>query len=107
MSRIYVELLLVVRVDEPKCALVNGITDLGNQSFKALYSHPRGSYAHQFTNVICRGSACLQQNFVKRLWQQMNERKFGGRANTYLLMTAEGVLPGRESKESNATLFKK
>ena len=107
MSRIYVELLLVVRVDEPKCALVNGITDLGNQSFKALYSHPRGSYAHQFTNVICRGSAYFQQAFVEWLWQQMNEWKFRGNTNTNLLMTAERVLPSRETKESDATLFEK
>ena len=107
MSRIYVELLLVVRVDEPKCALANGITDLGNQSFKVLYSHARSSYAHQFTNVICRGSACLQQNFVKRLWQQMNEWKFGGKPNAYLLMASKWVLPGRKTKESYAVLFKK
>ena len=101
------KLLLVVWVDKPKGALTNGITDFGNQSFKALYGHPRGSYAHQFANVTCRSSACLQQVFVERLWQQMDERKFGGKANAYLLMTAEWVLPSRKTKESNAVLFEK
>ena len=92
-------------VDEPKGALANGITDLGNQSFKALYSHPRDSYAHQFANITCRGSACLQQVFVEWLWQQMNERKFGGQTNAYLLMASKWVLPGRKTKESDAILF--
>ena len=101
------KLLFVVWVDEPKSALANDITNLGNQSFKALYSHPRDSYAHQFVNVTCSGSACLQQDFVKRLWQQMDERKLRDKANAYLLMTAERVLPGREAKESNAILFEK
>ena len=35
----------------------------------------------------------------------MNERKFGGRTNAYLLMTAKWVLPGRKTKESDAILF--
>jgi hypothetical protein len=96
-----------VWVDEPKGALADGITDLGNQSFKALHSHPRDSYAHQFANVTCSGSACLQQDFVERLWQQMDERKLRDKANAYLLMTAESVLPGWETKESNAILFEK
>jgi hypothetical protein len=39
VAGIHVELLLVVWVDEPKGALANGITDFGNQSFEALYSH--------------------------------------------------------------------
>ena len=99
------ELLLVVWVDEPKGALANCITDLGNQLLKALYSHPRGSYAHQFVDVTCRGSACLQQDFVERLWQQMNERQFGGQTNAYLLMTAKWVLPSRKTKESDTILF--
>lgn len=99
------ELLLVVWVDEPKGALANGITGLGNQLLKALYSHPRGSYAHQFVDITCRGSACLQQDFVERLWQQMNERQFGGQTNAYLLMASKWVLPGRKTKESDAILF--
>ncbi len=101
------ELLLVVWIDEPKSALANGITDFGNQSFKALDGHPRVSYAHQLANVTCRGSACLQQVFVERFGQQMDERKFGGKANAYLLMTAERVLPSRKTEENNAVLFEK
>ena len=101
------ELLLVVWVDEPKGALANVITDFGNQSFKALDGHPRVSYAHQLANVTCRGSACLQQVFVERFGQQMDERKFGGKANANLLMTAERVLPSRKAEENNAVLFEK
>ena len=101
------ELLLVVRVDEPEGALADGVARFGRQSFEALYSHPRGSYAHQFANVACRGSTRLQQTFVERFWQQMNEGKFGGQTNTDLLMTAERVVPGREAKESNAALLEK
>ena len=37
----------------------------------------------------------------------MNEWKFRGNTNTNLLMTAERVLPSRETKESDATLFEK
>ena len=37
----------------------------------------------------------------------MNERKLGGKANTYLLMTAKRVLPGREGKKQKTILFEK
>ena len=37
----------------------------------------------------------------------MNEWKFRGNTNTNLLMTAERVLPSRETKESDTTLFEK
>ena len=35
----------------------------------------------------------------------MNERKFGGQTNAYLLMASKWVLPGRKTKESDAILF--
>ena len=107
MSRIDVELLLVVWVDEPQSALADSVACSGRQSFETFDGYTRGSYTHQFANVACRGSAYLQQAFVEWLWQQMNEWKFRGNTNTNLLMTAERVLPSRETKESDATLFEK
>ena len=107
MSRIDVELLLVVWVDEPQSALADSVACSGRQTLETFDGYTRGSYAHQFANVACRGSAYLQQAFVECLWQQMNEWKFRGNTNTNLLMTAERVLPSRETKESDATLFEK
>lgn len=37
----------------------------------------------------------------------MDERQFGGKANSYLLMSSERVVPGREAEEHDATLFEK
>ena len=63
MSRIDVELLLVVWVDEPQSALADSVACSGRQSFETFDGYTRGSYAHQFANVACRGSAYLQQAF--------------------------------------------
>ena len=56
--------------------MADSVACSGRQSLETFDGYTRGSYAHQFANVACRGSAYFQQAFVEWLWQQMNEWKF-------------------------------
>lgn len=97
--------LLVVWVDEPKGALADGIACFRSQALEFLDSHTRGSNAHEFVDVTGTGSAYLQQGLIERLGKKVDERQFGGKANGYLLMPAERVVPGRKTKKHDAILF--
>ncbi len=103
-SRLEVELLLVVGIDEPEGALQDGEAGKGCLLLETFDGHARGSYVHQFAYVTCRGSAHFQQAFVEWLWQQMDEWKHGGKTDADLLMTAERVLPSWKAKEDDAAL---
>ena len=101
------KLLLVVWVDEPKGALADGIACFRSQALEFLDSHTRGSNAHEFVDITGTGSAYLQQSLIERLGKKVDERQFGGKANGYLLMPAERVVPGRKTEKHDAILFEK
>ena len=101
------KLLLVMWVDEPKGALADGIVCFRSQVLEFLDSHTRGSNAHEFVDITGTGSAYLQQGLIERLGKKVDERQFGGKANGYLLMPAERVVPGRKTEKHDAILFEK
>ena len=105
-ARLQPEFHLVVRIDEIQLPVPDGDAFPSQQPFKLLYRRPRPFDAHQLPDASRLLAACLQQGSVNRCRQQVHERQVRGYpAVAYLLVPAEGHLPGRKRHKDHAALL--
>ena len=99
-ARTQAELGLVVGIDEPELAAEHGKSFFFGKTLELFHRYARFANTHQLVHVLFLNPAAFENAAVQRQRQQMQERRVRAEpAAAYLLVTAKGHVPRRESEE--------